>query len=35
MRVHHEQMDGVGTDVEHTQAHEIRLPTRVTAVLRP
>jgi hypothetical protein len=25
MRVHHEEVDGVGTDVEHTKAHVIRL----------
>jgi hypothetical protein len=25
MRVHHEEVDGVGTDVKHTEAHVIRL----------
>jgi hypothetical protein len=25
MRVHHEEVDGVGTDVEHTEAHDPRL----------
>jgi hypothetical protein len=25
MRVHHEEVDGVGTDVEHTEAHGPRL----------
>jgi hypothetical protein len=25
MRVHHEEVDGVGTDVKHTETHVIRL----------
>jgi hypothetical protein len=36
MRVHHEEVDGVGTDVEHTEAHSRRLlPRRDVPVTQP
>jgi hypothetical protein len=33
MRVHHEEVDGVGTDVEHTKAHTARLLVRRDALV--